>query len=98
MRGLSTRARAGGRAVSWLAFLALGAAITACTAVVDFAHARYVRAVGAREAHVAARWSVAQGLAGAVGFVLCVQVDMRLLVFEALGLYLGTWAGCRLRR
>lgn len=76
-----------------LAFVALGLMVMIATAAVDFAHARYVRSlVGARR-HSAARWSVVQGAASAVGFVLAVKVTLWLIPFELAGLYLGTWIG-----
>lgn len=76
-----------------MTFVLLGLLVTLATAAVDFTHARYVGALTGGHRHSAARWSVAQGMAAAVGFVLAVKVDIRLVGFELVGLYLGTWLG-----
>lgn len=76
-----------------MTFVLLGLLVVMTTAAVDFASARYVGALTAGRRHGAARWSVAQGAATAVGFVLAVKVDIRLVGFELVGLYLGTWLG-----
>jgi sterol desaturase/sphingolipid hydroxylase (fatty acid hydroxylase superfamily) len=59
--------------------------------VVDAAHFRYVAAVARRDRIRAARWSVLQGAASAVGFVLAVKVTVWLVLAELVGL----WAGSR---
>lgn len=77
-------------------FIALAVMITCSMAAVDFASARYQRALhdawagdaGAR--HRAARWSVTAWAAAALGFYAAVRYSMALLPFEALGLYVGT--------
>lgn len=78
-------------------FALLAIAVTASMTAVDFAHARYVRALLERRGPVAAAWSVAQWAAASVGFVLAVRVTMWLLPFEGVGLGLGTWLGARTR-
>lgn len=85
--------------MSTLEFAVLAVLVTATMAAVDYAHARYsiamqdVRRGVVGALHRAARWSVVQWGAAAVGFVLSVRVTMWLLPFEALGLYLGTLLG-----
>lgn len=59
--------------------------------VVDAAHFRYVAAVARHDRVRAARWSVLQGAASAVGFVLAVKVTVWVVLFELAGL----WAGSR---
>lgn len=95
-----------------LRFAGLAVLVTMTMAAVDYAHAGYSLAMiehrkdprkdlrwWHRPLHVAARWSVAQWGAAAVGFVVAVRVSMWLLPFEGLGLYLGTtWGGTRVAR
>lgn len=84
-----------------LQFIGLAVLVTITMGAVDFAHARYAMAMmrfrsGDRKAlHVAARWSVLQWGAAAIGFIVSVRISMWLLPFEGLGLYLGTWFGGR---
>ena len=73
--------------------LGLASAVLTSSAAVDMCHARYVRALVAGARHRAARWSVGQWLSATVGFVIAVRVSLWYLPVEALGLYLGTWAG-----
>lgn len=75
----------------------LGLAVLVSSAAIDYAHARYVQALGAGRRHGAARWSVVQWAAASVGFVIAVKVSVWLLPFEAAGLYLGTLLAVRPR-
>lgn len=74
-------------------YVGLAALVTIASACIDFASARYFRAMEDKDVHRAARWSVGQWVPAAVGFVVAVKVSMWLLPFEAIGLYLGTWLG-----
>lgn len=58
--------------------------------VIDFAETRYVTAVGDRDAHRAALWSICMYTMGAVGWVAIVHVSLYLMIPEALGFYCGT--------
>lgn len=60
---------------------------------VDFCHAKYVRAMLAGKALPAAFWSVGQWMAASVGFVIAVKVSMWYLIFEAMGLFVGSLLG-----
>lgn len=84
-------------------FILLAAAITLSMATVDFAHARYSRALtrvelGEESPHVPARWSVLQWVAATASFVVAIRVSLYLLPFEGLGLYLGSFLGAQARR
>ena len=78
-----------------LAFVALAVVVAASAAAVDFAGARYARALVEPRAHAASRWSVVQGIVGSVGFIVAVKVTLWTLPFEALGWYLGTYLAAR---
>lgn len=69
----------------------LGLVVAAAFAAVDFCAIKYVYAVTAGRRHGAARWSVAQWAASAVGFVLVIKVSLWLMLAEAGGLYIGSW-------
>lgn len=73
----------------------LAIAVFASAAMIDYAHARYARAVTGGRVHAAAIWSVAQWCAGTVGFVIAVRVTMWMLPLEAAGLYTGTFVALR---
>ena len=60
------------------------------SALIDYAHARYVGALGASDPHRAGRWSVVQWAGATCGFVIAVKVTFWALPFEAAGLYVGT--------
>lgn len=60
------------------------------SASIDFASARYVRAVGRLEARRAATWSVIQWGAGLVGFLVAFKYSLWMLPMEGLGLFVGT--------
>lgn len=76
--------------------LALLVVAVFCTGLVlDFAEARYVRAVGAGDAHGAARASVAMFVVGSLGFVAAIEVSLWLLIAEGAGLYAGTLLALR---
>ena len=85
--------------MTWLEAVGYALLVTVTMAMVDFAHAKYslamveVRRGGRSYLHQAARWSVVQWGAAAVGFVVAVRVSMWFLPFEAAGLYIGTWLG-----
>ncbi len=75
-------------------FITLAALITASTICVDFAAARWSLAVRDGRRWAAGRWSVAQWAATSAGFVLVVKVNIWLLPFEAVGLFIGSvWGG-----
>lgn len=78
-------------------FLLLGMMVMCSAGAVDFAHARYVRAITARPRRrlAAAGWSAAQGAAASVGFVAAVTFSLWLIPFELAGLALGTYVGSR---
>jgi hypothetical protein len=65
---------------------------------IDFANTRYVQAVGEKDTHRAARWSVLQWLSSLVGFIVAVKITMWMLPVEMLGLYVGTWWSMRNNR
>lgn len=64
-------------------------------AAIDYAEARYVRAVGAGAAHVAARWSLAMWALGCLGFVAMLRVSLWLMIPEGIGFYVGTFVAVR---
>jgi len=73
----------------------LAALVFAATVAVDFASARYWRAMSMRRWHVAATWSMAQGAAASVGFIAAVKVNLWFIFVELAGLYVGTILGAR---
>lgn len=75
-----------------VAFL-IGLAVFAGTACVDFAHARYVRALTEGRVYHAANWSACQWGASIVGFAVAVKVSFWYLPIEAMGLWVGTYIG-----
>lgn len=75
--------------------VALAPLVLICAAAIDYAHAKYVAALGEAARWRAANWSVLQWAAGSVGFVAIVKISIWLLPFEALGLYLGTMLAVR---
>lgn len=77
-----------------IASLALGALVFAAMFVVDYAHARYVAALG-RSHHRAACWASLQWMSATAVFVVAIKVTLAVLPFELAGLYLGTWCGSR---
>jgi hypothetical protein len=76
-----------------LALLAVAVFISA--AAIDYAEARYVRAVQERRAHLAARWSLTMWGLGCLGFVAMLRVSLWLMLPEGLGFYLGTLVAVR---
>ena len=62
---------------------------------IDFAEARYIRAVGEGRAHLAARWSVCIWALGSLGFVAAVGWSLWLMLPEGLGFYAGTLLAVR---
>lgn len=78
-------------------YAGLALLITCASACIDYASARYFRAMEDKDVHRAGRWSVAQWLAASIGFVVAVKVTVWLLPFEAIGLYLGTVFGGQVR-
>ncbi len=58
--------------------------------VIDYAEARYIRAVHASLAHRAAIWSLIMYGVGALGFVAVINVSLWLMIPEGLGFYCGT--------
>jgi hypothetical protein len=56
----------------------------------DFLETRYVQAVNARRAELAARCSVAMWAVGCIGLVAVLHVGWWLLLPEGAGLYIGT--------
>ncbi len=60
------------------------------SALIDYSHACYVRALTAGSRCRAANWSVVQWAAASIGFVIAVKVSVWLLPFEAVGLAVGT--------
>lgn len=73
--------------------IAIGLFCSSC--MIDFAHARYVRAnMESRRFH-AANWSALQWCAGTVGFVVAIKIGLWLLPCEVAGLYVGTLIGVR---
>lgn len=71
-----------------MALLAIAVFISAM--VIDFAEARYVLAVEARDAHRAAAWSLMMWALGCLGFVAVLDCSLWLMVPEGLGFYCGT--------
>lgn len=90
LRGVPARDRGAS-----MTYLLLGLVVFLTSMGVDFAQARYIRALHAREPLRAACWSVAQGCAGTVGLILAIEVTLWLLVWAALGWFVGTWLGAR---
>jgi uncharacterized membrane protein len=72
---------------TWI-LLALGVFVSAMA--IDFAEARYVRAVNRENAHAAALWSLAMWGLGALGFVAVINVSLYLMLPEGIGFYVGT--------
>lgn len=72
-------------------FILLALAVFLAAAALDYATARYVRAVQKRERHKAARWSVVMGALGLVGFLSVIEVSIWLVAPELMGLYAGTY-------
>jgi len=64
-------------------------------AMIDFASARYVRAVGDGAAHRAARWSIAMWALGCLGFVAMIRISLWLMLPEGAGFYVGTVVAVR---
>lgn len=63
--------------------------------VIDFAETRYITAVGERDAHRAAVWSLVMYSMGALGFVAVINLSLWLMVPEGLGFYCGTRVALR---
>lgn len=74
---------------------ALAVVVLVAAAALDYATVAYYRAVARGAQHVAARWSVAMYLIGAVGLLSVVEVSLWLIVPECLGLYAGTLLAMR---
>lgn len=70
--------------------IALGVLVFLLAAVLDIADTQHKIAIEHRDAHAAARWSVAMYLLGLVGLVGLLRVSLWLVVPEAVGLYLGS--------
>lgn len=78
-----------------ITFLLVLLSFTSAVAI-DFAEARYVRAIGDGRAHLAARWSVAIWALGSLGFVAAVKWSLWLMLPEGLGFYAGTMLAVRM--
>ena len=61
----------------------------------DYADAKNKIAVQARDAHRAARWSIAMYLIGLVGFFGIIAYSAWLIIPECAGLYAGSWFALR---
>lgn len=73
----------------------VGAVVFLCALSVDFAHARYVVAVGARRGARAAAWSLAAWAASVACLYVAVRVSWWMLVPEGAGLFAGTFLSVR---
>lgn len=62
---------------------------------IDYANAKYLKAVEAGNAHVAALYSLVMYGVGAAGFVLVVDFSLWLMIPEGLGFYIGTLLAVR---
>ena len=69
--------------------------VFASAAAIDYAAVCYQAAVAQLTPHRAARWSVGQFAASAVGLVAAIQVGWWLLGPEGAGYYCGTWLAVR---
>ena len=76
----------------------LCAVVFLASALIDFAHARGIVAIGERAGHRAARWSLAQWIGSTIGFLIAMKVTCWVLPFEAAGLYVGTVLAVRRTR
>lgn len=70
--------------------LAIALLVFASAVLIDFAETKYVCAVGRRDAHRAALWSITMYIGGCVGFVAVLDVSLLMMIPECLGLYAGT--------
>ena len=77
-----------GQTLGMVAILAIVVFVSAM--VIDYAEARYVKAVQTESAHSAALWSLVMYAVGAFGFVVVVNVSLWLMIPEGLGFYVGT--------
>lgn len=77
-------------AVFDLGVVAVALAVFAAAAALDFAAARYTRALIARRWNLASLWSVAMCLLSAVALLALVDVSRWMLVPECCGLVAGT--------
>lgn len=66
--------------------------------VLDFATARYMRALALDRMHAAGLWSVVMGGLSAAGLLALVDVSRWMLIPEFLGLYVGTRLAGAVRR
>ncbi len=78
--------------------LLLGVTVFVASAFLDYSATRYVQAVGEREPHRAARWSVLQWSASLIGFLVAIKHSLWILPVEAAGLYAGAWLSLRKQR
>jgi hypothetical protein len=72
-----------------IALLAIG--VFCGAVIIDYADSSNTRAVAEGRAHAAARWSVGMYLTGLVGFYAVIEIAWWLCIFEAAGLYVGSW-------
>jgi len=72
--------------------------VFASAVLIDFAEARYVRAVQRGDSHRAALWSMAMYAGGCVGFIAALDVSLAMMIPECLGLYAGTRLAMMRRR
>ena len=75
----------------------LGAAVLVFLSAlgVDYAHARYTKAVARGDRHRAAGWSVVTSLVGTVCLLAAVDVSLWLVGPELAGLYIGSLLALR---
>ncbi len=75
----------------------LGLAVFFGAVGVDFAHARYVRAMVDNRIYHAAHWSAIQWGASTIGFLVAFKVSLWYLPIEVAGLWWGTVWGANVR-
>ena len=75
--------------------IAVGFGVFVAAVALDFAAARYQRALRESRVHAASAWSVAMCLLSSVALLALVDVSRWMLVPEAAGLYVGTLLGAR---
>lgn len=77
--------------------LLVGIAVFASAAVYDFVNASYLSAVADADSSRAARLSVLTYAVGLLGFIGIFKISMWLVVPEAMGLAVGTYAAVEYR-
>lgn len=89
-QGLPLEAARATPTVSSVEFMLLGLAVFASSAAIDFAAARWTRAVSDLSIVRSGMWTVVQWTASSLGLLLAVRISWWLLPFEGMGLAAGS--------